>query len=68
MQYESEGDTNHNWCTQYSQRKIDKGTGGLGIKRTNGDHPNNSIPKNTEKNSGYLLSDFRCVKNSERVK
>ena len=36
---------------------LNKGTGGLGYKRTSGDHPNYciiEIGQNTEKNSGYL--------------
>ena len=38
-------------------KKLDIGTGGLGNKRTSGDHPNHSIIKigqNTEKSSGDL--------------
>ena len=53
----SDGDTNCNWCTRYSQQKIDTGTGGLGNKRTRGNHPNYSITKigqNTEKTPGNL--------------
>ena len=57
MEYESDGDTNCNWCTQYSHQRISTGTGGLGNKRTRGDHPNYSIIKislNTEKSPGDL--------------
>ena len=39
VECESDGDTNHNWCSWYSNQKIDSGTGGLGNKRTSGDHP-----------------------------
>ena len=40
-----------------SHQRIDKGTGGLGNKRTNGDHPNYciiEIGQNTEKSPGDL--------------
>ena len=50
-------DTNCNKWTRYSHQRIDKGTGGLGNKRTSGDHSNNSIIKicqNTEKSPGDL--------------
>ena len=43
MGHESDGDTNYNWCNRYSHRRIDTGTGGLGNKRTSGNHPNSSI-------------------------
>ena len=33
-------DSNCNWCPWYSQQRIGTGTGGLGNKRTSGDHPN----------------------------
>ena len=52
MEHESDGDTNCNWCSWYSQQRIGKGTGGLENKRTSGDHPNYNIIKigpNTEK-------------------
>ena len=52
MEHENDGDTNCNWCSRYSHQKISRRTGGLGSKRTSGDHPNNSIIKigqNTEK-------------------
>ena len=57
MEYESDGDTNSNWCARYSHQKIGTGTGGLGNKRMSGDHPNNSLVKigqNTEKSPGDL--------------
>ena len=59
MEHESDGDTNCNWYVWYSHQRIDEGTGGLGNKRTNGDHPNDSIIKigqNTEKSPGDLRS------------
>ena len=57
VEHESDDYTNCNWCFWYSHRRIIKGTGGLGNKRTSGDHPNyNSIEigQNTEKCPGYL--------------
>ena len=42
-------------CSWYSHQRIDTGTGGLGNKRKNGDHPNYSIVQmgqNTEKSPG----------------
>ena len=59
MEYESDGDTNRNCCARYSHQRVGKGTGGLGNKRTSGDHPNYGIIKisqNTEKSPGDLLS------------
>ena len=55
--HESGGYTNCQWCSWYSHRRIIKGTGGLGNKRTSGGHPNyyiidNSL--NTEKSPGNL--------------
>ena len=43
MEYEGDGDTICNWCARYSHQKVGTGTGGLGNKRTSGDHPNNRI-------------------------
>ena len=58
---QDEGDkTNSNWCTQYSHQRIDKEYGGIGNKRTSGDHSNGSLIKigqNTGKSPGDLLSD-----------
>ena len=57
MEHESDGDTNCNQCTQYSYQRIDKESGGLGNKRTSGDHPNDSIiqiGQNIEKSPGDL--------------
>ena len=57
MEHESDGDTSYNWCASYSHQRIDNGTGGLGNKRTSGDHLNDSIIKisqNTEKSPGDL--------------
>ena len=38
MEYESDGNTNCNWCFWYSHQRINKGTWGLENKRTSGDH------------------------------
>ena len=57
MDHESDSETNCNWLAQYRYRKINKGTGGLGNKRTSGDHPNYSIieiGQNTKKSPGDL--------------
>ena len=45
MEHESDGDTSCNWCTWYSHQRIGTGTGGLGNRRTSGDHSNSSIIK-----------------------
>ena len=45
VENENDGDTNFNWYSQYSHQRIDKGTGGLGNKRTSGDHLNYNIIK-----------------------
>ena len=53
MEHESDGDTKYNRCAWYSHQKIDKGAGGLGNKRTKGDHPNDiKIGQNTNERSG----------------
>ena len=57
MEYEGDDDTNCGWCTWGNPKRIGKGTGRLGNKRTSGDHPNYSIIKigqNTEKSLGDL--------------
>ena len=57
MEHESDNYTNRNWCFWYSHQRINKGTGGLGKKRTSGDHPNHSLienGQNTEKSPGDL--------------
>ena len=38
-----DGDTGSNWCFWHSYQRIGTRTGGLGYKKTSGDHPNNSI-------------------------
>ena len=57
MEHESDVYTNYNWCSWYSHQRINKGTGGLGNKRTSGDHLNYCIIEiglNTEKGPGDL--------------
>ena len=57
MEHESDGDTNFNCYSWYNHQIIVSGTGGLGNKRTSGDHPNYFIIKigqNTEKSHGDL--------------
>ncbi len=52
MEHESDDYTNWNWCSW-----INKGTGGLGNKRTSGDYPNDSNiedGQDTEKRPGGL--------------
>ena len=57
MEHENDGDTNCNWCAQYSHQRIGKGSGRVGNKNTSRDHPNDStvkISQNTEKSPGDL--------------
>ena len=57
MEQESDCDTNCNWRAWYSHQRISSGTGGLGNKRTSGDHLNDNIvemSQNTEKSPGDL--------------
>ena len=57
MEHEGDNYTNRDWCFWYSQQMIIKVTGGLGYKRTSGDHPNHNIienVQNTEKSPGDL--------------
>ena len=57
MEHESNGDTNCNWGAQNSHQRIDKEIGGLGDKRTSGDHRNHiivEIGQNTKKSPGNL--------------
>ena len=57
MEHKSEGETNYNLCSWYSLQRIDAETGGLGNKKSRGDHANYSIieiDQNTEKSPGDL--------------
>ena len=52
MKYESDSNTNCNWCALYHHQRIDTGTRGLGNKRMSGDNTKDRIIKigqNTEK-------------------
>ena len=54
---EDDSPNNFNWLTRYSQQWTGTETGGLGNKRTSGDHPNYSIVEigqNTKKSPGDL--------------
>ena len=44
--YEGDNYTNQDWCFWYSHQRIIKRTGGLGNKRTSGDHLNYYIIEN----------------------
>ena len=55
LKHESDDYTNCNWCPYYNHKGINKGTGGLGNKRTSGDHPNyctTEMGQNIEKRPG----------------
>ena len=59
LEYENDDNTNCIWCFWYNQQRISTRNGGLGNKRTSGDHPNDciiEIGQNTEKSPGDLLS------------
>ena len=55
MEHEGDNYTNCNCCSWYTYQRINKGTWGLGNKRTSGDHPiycSVEIGQNTEKSPG----------------
>ena len=57
MEHAGDNYTNCNWCVWNSNKRITKGTGGLGSYRTRGDYPNYYIienGQNTEKSPGNL--------------
>ena len=57
MEHESDSDTNCNWCTWHSHKRISTGTVWLRNKNTSRDHSNYSIVEitlNTEKSPGDL--------------
>ena len=57
MKHEIDGDTKCNWYARYNHQRTGTGTGGLGNKRTSGDHPIHSITEigqNTKKSPGDL--------------
>ena len=57
MEHEGDNYTDRDWFFWYSHRRIIKRTGGLGGRRTSGNHPNYyiiEISQNTEKSPGDL--------------
>ena len=57
MEHEGDNYTYHDSCFWYGQKRIIKETGGLGSRRTSGDHPSYGIienRQNTEKSPGYV--------------
>ena len=57
LKHEVDDNNNCKWCARNNTKRIGKGTGGLGNKRTSGNHPAYSIIKigqNTKKSSGDL--------------
>ena len=57
VEHDNEGVTNCNWCSWFSHQRIGTGTGGLGNKKTSGEHPNYciaEISQSTEKSFGDL--------------
>ena len=49
--------TNNNWSSQSGPQRLTKGTGRVGNRRTNRDHPNYSVVKidqNTKESSGDM--------------
>ena len=43
----NDNNTKRDLCVWYSHQTVIKGTGGLGIKRMSGDHPNHYIIENS---------------------
>ena len=76
MEPEVDGNTNSNWCARYTHQRIDKGTGGVGNKRTSGDHLNDGIIKISQRleetcghsNPSGKPSDKAGMKNSQMNK
>ena len=57
MEHEGDGDNKYNRSTRDSRQRTGTGIGGIGNKRTSGDHPNNcivEIDQNTEKSPGNM--------------
>ena len=57
MEHEGDGNINSNWCTSNNPQRISKGIERLENKKTNRNHPDNSIIKIdqiTEKSPGDL--------------
>ena len=49
MEHAGDNYTNCNWCVWNSNKRITKGTGGLGSWRTSGDRPNYCNIENSQK-------------------
>ena len=47
MEQEDVGDTSCNWCSRNNLKRIGKGTGKLGNKRTSRDHPITALLRST---------------------
>ena len=60
IEHESDDDTNCKCRTWYSHQRIGTGTGGLGNKKTNGDHPNYSMVDNSQ-NTKKSPADLRRI-------
>ena len=43
VEQENDDNTNCNWCSCYSHQRVSTRAGGVGNKRTSGDHPNYCI-------------------------
>ena len=57
MEHASDVDTIYNWRAMQCNQSVGIGTGGLGNKRTSGEHPNYNIVEigqNTEKSPGHI--------------
>ena len=67
VEREKDNYTNRDRCFWYSHQNIIKGAGGVGNKRTSGDHPINYIienGQNTEKSPGDLRRLDVCLSNT----
>ena len=60
MEHESNGDTNSNWRAWYNHHRIGTRTGGLGNKRTSGDHPDYSIIKIDQNTESWRFEETCC--------
>ena len=57
MEHERDDDTKCKWRARYSHQRIGTGSGGVGNKKTSGDHSNYSIieiDQNTKESPGVL--------------
>ena len=58
MEHEGNNYTNRDYCFWYSHQRIVKWAGGLGVRRTSGDHPNYNIIEN-DQNTETIPGDLR---------